>query len=272
MTGYGESEYNSPNLKINIQIKSLNHRFLDPVFNLPDKLLFLEEKLRNILSKYFSRGRLTIYIDLILPKAQKIVINKILARDYFNKIEDLTKELRLSAKPPMEIILNLPGVIEVLGMKKQFLNEKTTLKILEVFHAACKKLRLSQEKEGRGIFKYLNKNINLINKELVLVKRRIKLATVHKLKSIKIDEEKEAFLRDKDITEEINRIEMHLKNFRRVINKNVPAGKEMDFILQELQRETNTIGAKSFDSFISTQVVIMKTEIEKLREQVQNVE
>lgn len=272
MTGYGEAELKSTDFKLHIQIKSLNHRFLDPVFNLSEKFLFLEDKLKNILLKYFSRGRINVHINLHIEGARKVTTNKHLAKDYLLQLKTLNKELGLSNGVKFDMILSLPGVIEALDVERQIIDKKYIAKIISVFKKACSNLKQSQQKEGRLIQDYLTKNINLIEREMSLVKNRIKTATTNRLKTLKAEEEKEAFLRDKDITEEINRITMHLKSFRSVFSKNSPVGKELDFILQELQRETNTIGAKSFDSIISKQVVIIKTEIEKLREQVQNVE
>ncbi|MBU1091004.1 MAG: DUF1732 domain-containing protein, partial [Candidatus Omnitrophica bacterium] len=129
-----------------------------------------------------------------------------------------------------------------------------------------------RQKEGRAIGGYLRKRVEIQNQSLEAIKARFKKVIKEKLKLINLDEERASFLKDADITEEIERLGFHIKNFKNKLAKSGPIGKELDFIAQEMQREANTLGAKSIDTKISARAILIKSQIEKIREQVQNIE
>ena len=130
----------------------------------------------------------------------------------------------------------------------------------------------TRQKEGKALFAYLMDNARSLKKDLAVVKVRFKRLVREKVERLASDEERSAFLKETDIGEEVQRLEFHLRNFTGKLLKKDAVGKELDFIAQEMQREANTSAAKSFDPTISARVVKIKSRIEKIREQVQNVE
>ena len=130
----------------------------------------------------------------------------------------------------------------------------------------------TREKEGRAIYALLRNRSETLKANLNNIKTQFKKAIKDELKIIGTDEERSSFLKNTDITEEIERLAFHIGNFKDKISKRGSIGKELDFIAQEMQREANTMAAKSFDASISSQVVQMKSQIEKIREQAQNIE
>jgi uncharacterized protein (TIGR00255 family) len=123
-----------------------------------------------------------------------------------------------------------------------------------------------------ALSKYLKKRDEILNVNVMAIKRRFKKAVRERLKLIDLEEEKASFVKNSDITEEIERLSFHIKNFKSKLNKNGQVGKELDFIAQEMQREANTLAAKTFDTVISARVVQVRSQIDKIREQVQNIE
>ena len=145
-------------------------------------------------------------------------------------------------------------------------------KIKPLLKEALDGLIKRRQQEGRAIYKDLMLSTQKLDRIIKAIKVRFKRVIRQKLKLYKSEEDKNSFLRNSDINEEIVRLAFHLKNFTRCLKSIKAIGKELDFILQEMQREANTTGAKSVDAFISDRVIGMKSQIEKMREQVQNVE
>jgi len=129
-----------------------------------------------------------------------------------------------------------------------------------------------RQKEGRATYVYLKNRLEALKADLGIINSRFKKIVPHKLAKIASDEERASFLKVADISEELERLAFHIKNFWHKLSQLGPLGKELDFIAQEMQREANTVGAKSFDKIVSAKVVQLKSQIEKIREQVQNIE
>jgi len=141
-----------------------------------------------------------------------------------------------------------------------------------VIERAVEELVKTRKNEGAALCGFLNKMADSVKVDINSVKAEFKKAVKRRLGQIKTDEERAAFLKNVDITEEIDRLAFHIRNFKKKLSKAGPVGKELDFIAQEMQREANTLAAKSFDVGVSSAVVEMKSQIEKIREQVQNIE
>jgi uncharacterized protein (TIGR00255 family) len=139
-------------------------------------------------------------------------------------------------------------------------------------HVALSELLKTRFKEGQALGGYLKRNAEALKAHLDLVKIRFRQASKEKLKLFASDEERASFLKDSDISEEISRLEFHIRNFKNKLHNHSAIGKELDFIAQEMQREANTMAAKSFDAAISARTVAIKSQIEKIREQAQNIE
>ena len=270
MTGFGkEREFIAPWGRISLEIRSLNHRFLVIVLHLPEGLLHLEQSLKEEIAKKIKRGHIVCRMEVNNLHFKTPVLNKNLIKKYYFLLRQASKELKIKQDLDINILAGLPGIWSVQS-KESLSIDWTTIRPLA--QKALKMLIKKRQQEGRAISEDIQLGIQRSEKLLKIVKIRIKTVIQRKLNFYKTDEEKSSFLRTADINEEIVRLSFHLKNFNRCLKNNKPIGKELDFILQEMQREANTIGAKSIDASISNRVIGIKSEIEKMREQVQNVE
>jgi uncharacterized protein (TIGR00255 family) len=270
MTGFGKAEKNTPWGRIHLELRSLNHRFLEIVFHLPEHFVALEEDLKNIISGRVRRGRVLCSLNFE-PSTNVTSINIGLAKSYVKELRRLKQVLGLKKEEiKLETILSLPGLLSVSGDKR--LLEKIAPQIKHLLRQALAKLIYMRQQEGRAIVRDFRRRLGMITKELESIKLRIKKVIAEKRKTFSSPEEFSAFLKDSDISEEVVRMNFHLKNFSSQITKPASDGKELDFIAQELQREINTVSAKSVDALISTSAVKIKSQVEKLREQLQNVE
>lgn len=271
MTGFGSREAEVLSFgKICVELRSSNHKFLEISLHLPDGLPFLEDKLKKEITAKIKRGRIICAINILGGQASAVFINKPLLRSYISALKDIKRKFCLKDEISMDTLIHLPGVLsqaESLNLKRGIWPH---LKIL--VHQAVDNLLKMRQKEGSALCAFLKKQIDALTTDLAVISARFKKATQDKLMQIKTEEERVSFLKDTDITEEIERLAFHIKNFSHTLAKSEPVGKELDFITQEMQREANTIGAKSFDTLISGRVVKLKSQIEKMREQLQNIE
>jgi uncharacterized protein (TIGR00255 family) len=271
MTGFGARQGRIKNLgKLYVEIKSSNHKFLDIVLHLPQGFLALEDKIKKEIEAKLKRGRVNCDINISDGLTQHVIINKRLLKNYLNSFKDLRQELKIKNEPAIDTLINLPGVVALSEEKP--MAEKIWPLLRNLLNLALAELVKARKKEGGALQAYLAKEITSLFKGLETIEARFK--KVIKEKSIKIisDEERSLFLKAVDITEEIERLLFHIKNFNQKLNKGVAVGKELDFIAQEMQREANTLAAKSADVHISARIVNIKSQIEKIREQLQNIE
>ena len=271
MTGFGSKELElTPFGKVGVELKSSNHKFLDIVFHLPEGFISLEDKIRKEIETEIKRGRVTCVVTFAGQKYTKAAINKGLLKDYLFMIKSVKQQLKLKGDVSIDTLLHLPGVL--------CLGEETPStsgiwqKLKMLVRRACEELEKTRKKEGRALYAYLNNRAKSLSRDLNTVSSRFHKAVREKLAVLETSEERSSFLKNSDITEEIERLSFHIRNFLDKLPKNEPVGKELDFIAQEMQREANTMAAKSFDVAVSARVVQMKSQIEKIREQVQNVE
>jgi uncharacterized protein (TIGR00255 family) len=209
-------------------------------------------------------------INLTTIAAPQVLIDQQLLNKYLAAFQEIKKRSQLKDEPHLDTLINLPGVLSV---KDNPLNKETLWPHLKkVLAAALEDLSQARQKEGRALSVHLRKEAAALKKDVEKVSQRFKTVISKKASKIKNDEERAAFLKDTDITEEIERLSYHIRNFGAKIAQHSPIGKELDFIAQEMQREANTMGAKSCDSQISGWVVQLKSRVEKIREQVQNIE
>jgi uncharacterized protein (TIGR00255 family) len=166
--------------------------------------------------------------------------------------------------------MHLPGVVSLAETK--FSKERLWPHLKILISQTLESLVRARQKEGQALYVYLKNRAQAIDRSLGIVNKRFKKVIREKLKGLKTDEERTAFLKESDITEEVERLKFHTKNFKNKLVRSNPVGKELDFIAQEMQREANTIGAKACNVYISARVVQIKSQIEKIREQVQNIE
>lgn len=291
MTGYGLSRGLTSDVSIEISIRSVNGRFLENRFHLPKAFYGYESELKKKLGELVKRGTVDIYIARKV-KAQtvagKININTKLAHEYLKSFRKLARDLSLKDEVRFEMIARQPDIIQFEEPENINQSEVQTLK--RTFEAALKKLDLERVREGQALKKDLVKNIKDLQKLTLKISKmrdeanralqekfeaKIKARIPKDAGNIdpqRIAQEIVIQLEKADINEEIVRLNEHLKNFEKLIDLPVVEGKKLDFYTQELLREVNTIGSKSQVSEITESVVESKTLIERLREQVQNIE
>jgi len=288
MTGFGKAELILPKGKITVEMKTVNHKFLDVSLKLPVGMSIFEDRVKDVLQKNIKRGKMhvNIYYDGALLKEGKVVIDGKTAKRYYAELSKLEKSLGLKNGITVKDLAALPGVVsyEIEEAKIAALWPKIKIAL----DRTLAKLGKDREKEGRALFVDLNtraKNIrfllNTIRSRAHLnieeyrrkFNERIKDLTGGRTIDIgRLEIEVAIFAKNSDISEEITRLDNHLVNFGKTISENGEVGKKIDFIAQELHRETNTIGSKASDFKISKSVIEIKGEIEKIREQAKNLE
>jgi uncharacterized protein (TIGR00255 family) len=271
MTGFGcqETEVNSVG-RISVELRCTNHKFLETVFHLPEGLLSLEDKLKKEIEGKIKRGRIYCAINIKGQLAQGIFVNRKLLKNYLRELDSVKKEFKINDGLTLDSLIRLPGILSLKEDKP--LGEHIWEQLKPVFLQALMSLLMARQKEGCALVGLLKKRSVLLKKNLVFVKRRFTVAVKNRLKKIQAEEERLAFLKGADVAEETDRLHFHINNFQHKLVQGGPVGKELDFITQEMQREANTLAAKSFDLIISGRAVEMKSQIEKIREQVQNIE
>jgi len=271
MTGFGSKEAEAAPLgKICVDLRSSNHKFLEIVFHLPEELLFLEDKIKKETEAKIKRGRVTCVINVLGTKASSVFINKALLKNYIAKLKNIKQQFQIDDEISINTLIHLPGILSLGANRINKINIWPSLKIL--INKALDDLIKMRQKEGRALYVFLKNRAEGLSHNIDIIKSKFKKALTAKLRQINTDEERSSFIKETDITEEIERLEFHIRNFKNKLSKSGPVGKELDFIAQEMQREANTLAAKSFVVAISGRIVQIKSQIEKIREQVQNIE
>lgn len=288
MTAYSRVKKSFPHVEITIELQSVNKRHLDVQTKMPSELLSFDPEIRKIIAQHIARGSITasIQVSFALDDAFDVHVNLPLARKLHKAIEGLALQLNVENFDSLSYILKERGIIQHAA---RGVDDAHNRKIVEdVLQEACLALIEMKKKEGLSLELEFKKRLVLLQGIIQEIAEKMKLAPERyraKLQELfkelfslsERDDERiakeVALLADKcDISEEISRFSLHLNHFQEVLEKPVSDGKTLEFILQELQREINTIGSKSQDGGISQLVISAKSEIEKIREQVQNVE
>ncbi|PIQ89184.1 MAG: YicC family protein [Candidatus Omnitrophica bacterium CG11_big_fil_rev_8_21_14_0_20_42_13] len=277
MTGFGRAQAKYKNIELSVQIRSVNHRFFEVVCHMPERLLFLEHKIKQYLHGRLKRGRISFNLFLAGNLSGEVKLDKDLAGQYAASLRLLQKELRLKDELSVTAISAFPGVFNL--AEKQFSEETIWPRIEKLLNSAGNNLLTMRAKEGRVICSDVLLRARKITGNISLIKKRLSVIIGEKRKKLKKSanniEEISAIIKNCDISEEITRLGFHVKVFSEKVKSKKsqgPIGKELDFIAQEMQREANTMGAKSQDAFLSSAVIEIKSQIEKIREQLQNAE
>jgi len=289
MTGYGEAEKEVAGFSLRVELRSLNHRFLDISLKLPQELSSYEELIRGEVKKRISRGRIDIFVSLkpISGKVLTLEVNEEAVREVADSLKKLKKEAKLSGKVDINTILRLPGLIE---LKPKKLEDSDELKkaVEETLSSALSLLEEARTREGEALSQAIATSITKIEEEVRGIEEeapKIQEELYQKLKErlsalapeVSLDEkrlfEEAVYYTDRfDITEELTRLKAHLAEMRRLLSATEPVGRKLDFLIQELNRETNTLGSKVKKLEFTKGVLSIKSEIEKIREQAQNIE
>jgi uncharacterized protein (TIGR00255 family) len=271
MTGFGGKESEIAAFgKISVELRSSNHKFLETVFHLPDGFLALEDRIKKEIEAKIKRGRLVCAINIMGAKTSNVFVNRPLLKRYISTLKQIRRQFQIKDEISINTLIHLPGVLSLAEDRNLKANIWPALKIL--VRRSLEDLVKTRQKEGRALCGFLKNSSEVLKTNLGNIRIRFKKAVKERLNQMTTDEERSNFLKETDITEEIERLAFHIRNFKNKLAKSSPIGKELDFIAQEMQREANTLAAKSFDVAISARVVKIKSQIERIREQVQNIE
>jgi len=288
MTGFGRGEASGKGYQVSVDISSVNRKQLDIRFATPKEALFLESMVRSTVPEYLARGTINIQmkINITSDAANAIKFNDSLIKNYLKHIEELQKDTGLSGELSMTDILSLPGAVEPCDtvIDVDALSEIAA----ESLKMALENLVIARSEEGAHLkddlisrknilldyVKELNdKSSNSVELFREKLMSRISDAGLElDLDSDRIHQEVVIYADRTDITEELVRLDGHLQQLGKLVEKSEPVGRELDFLMQELNREINTTASKSSDSDIARLAVAIKAELERCREQIQNVE
>lgn len=286
MTGYGKGVAESAGRKVGVEIKSVNHRFLDMNIKLPRTLGFAEDIIRSEVKGAITRGHLDIYVNYERESGGKISMDEQLARDYCTMAAKAAMKFSITNDLSVSALFRMPEVVVV---KEEDEDEEAVGKLVEqAVREALNGLSVMRAKEGEMLMRDFAEKLANISafvdevEKLAPVtveehKNRMRERITEMLGDVVFDEARlmneAAFFADKvAVDEEIARLRSHIAHFGDICRAEGALGKKLDFIVQEMNRETNTIGSKCSDSKIAQCVISAKCEIEKVREQVQNVE
>jgi len=288
MTGFGRGEGDTTLGKMVVESRSVNHRYSDINIKLPKRLSLFENRLKEVIRAQVSRGRIdvTLRLDNLGEEKVHLTVDLELAEQYYRALHDLKERLQLKDEITLSVMAGAKDLItakEELGDIEPYWQE-----ILPVLKQSLKNMDDMKRIEGESLTKDLQQRLKHITEQLQMIKEQFPLRLKafftrlqdrlrSLLEGMETDplrfQQEVAFLAERsDITEEIVRGESHLVQFKSLLEGNEPVGRKMDFLLQEIHREVNTVSAKANDAEISQRVVEIKSELEKIREQVQNVE
>jgi len=289
MTAFARAEKKTDNTAVNIEVRTYNSRFLDIVVRLPQQYLPFEEKIKNIISTDVARGRVELKLQITdeSPEAVAFEVNRAKATAYHQALMQLKDELNIAAPIGLEQFSGVSDIIKPVEVTQAL--DQTWQIIESCLHQALTDLNAMRAKEGAFIAGDIEKRISFISRSLLRIEQestgllehyrdrlmaRITALTkgIAEIDTDRIAQEAAILADRSDVTEETVRAASHLKQFTAVMRSDAPAGRKLNFLLQELNREFNTIGSKTEKSLVSHVVVDVKSELEKIREQVQNIE
>ncbi len=286
MTGFGRAKYDIDGRIYTVEIKSVNNRYCDISIKIPRSISYLEEKVKSEVSKLVSRGKIDVFISFYnnSTKGKKITFNNELAGIYITELRNLAKENNIEQEISITEISKFPDVLTIENEEDEELIWNELQKPLK---EALNNFVEMREVEGKKLYEDIEKRIDKIQEKVEKISENstrlikdyiVKLSTRIKelMNTENIDENRLAmetviYADKSSVEEEITRLKSHISQFKNLINGDV-VGKKIDFLIQEMNRETNTIGSKSSSLDITNMVIDIKTEIEDIREQVQNIE
>ncbi|MCK4262344.1 YicC family protein [bacterium] len=284
MTGFGQAEIKSPHGNLLVELRAVNHRFFDLKTKLPPELVALEPRLRSCLQKRIERGALSLFVSWKREKPRQVKIDRGLARQYYREMKALQRELNLPGGIGMELLVNFPEMVRVEEKKESLKKLWPILK--EALKRALRDLLVMKEREGRDIGEDVSKRVGKVETELKTIKRRSPQVITNYRKRLRkrvkelgvgvaegrLEIEIAILAERADTSEELNRLDSLLSQFKKIMMEERAVGRRLEFTLQEMNREINTIGAKGADATVSSRVIRVKSELEKIREEIQNIE
>ncbi len=290
MTGFGRSEYSDEKRSVTAEVRSVNHRYCDVSVKMPRRYSFAEETLKKAVKEILSRGKIDVSISVVNLTEDDVTVklNTSVAEQYRSSLTELKEQFGLQDQISLDLIAGLPDVMKTVPEieDEDAITEALKIPVVE----AVKKLDAMRQLEGEKLKEDLLKRREIIKEITGKIKERAPLVVEeHKQKledrisqlldkSVEIPEDRlaveVAVFADKcDITEELVRLDSHMDQMQKILGEGKQAvGKRLDFLVQEMNREANTIGSKANDLEITNYMLTIKSEVEKIREQVQNIE
>jgi uncharacterized protein (TIGR00255 family) len=289
MTGFGRGQISGENFTVSVELKTVNNRFLDVNLRLSQELQSLETELKRAITSRLTRGRVDVNLQYERTSEMVYELNRPLISGYLAALKEMQDEFALTGEPDLNMIARLPNVLQT---KKDEVNEDFAQAIKDALEAALVELEVMREVEGKSLKDELSYRLKEIEDRLPNIEsesanvadeyrqRLTKRITDFLAKSdsqIEFDQarlaQEVAYLAEKsDIAEEITRLKAHIEQFRAIMDEEKDVGKRLDFLTQELNREANTISSKTNNLIVKESALAIKSEIEKIREQIQNVE
>ena len=289
MTGFGRGEASGENFSVSADIKTVNNRFLDVNLRLSNELQALESDIKKMITDRLSRGRVDVNLQYDKTEEVEYELNRPLISGYLSALKEIRDEYSLTGEPDLNIIARLPNSMQT---KKDDISTSFAEGVKDAISRALGALEIMRENEGNSLkadLLLLLENIsgqlpaieseseNVAEEYLVRLTKRIEKLLSKSDSQIEIDQsrmaQEVAYLADKsDISEEITRLKIHIEQFRAILNEEEPVGKRLDFLTQELNREANTISSKTQNMIVKEAALTIKADIEKIREQIQNIE
>jgi len=288
MTGFGRFEVSKEGKKVTVEMKSVNHRYLELNIKMPKKFNFLEGMVRTVIKEYLERGKVDIFVSYenVTESEMSLKYNSALAREYLDIYKNISEEFGIDLKIDSNIIARSPDVVT---MEEQQDNEDILAMILEeAIRGAATRLVETRCAEGEHLRNDINIKLDSIMEIVEFIKERSpiivseyrekidtkirELLENNQIDESRIIQEVTIFADKVCVDEEIVRLVGHVKAMKDVLDVGGPAGRRLDFIAQEMNREANTTLSKTTDLEISNRAIQLKTDIEKVREQIQNIE
>lgn len=287
MTGFGHCEYTENDITFTVEIKTVNHRYTDIFLRIPKQISSFEDRVRSIITSRIQRGKIDVYINYDNKSSQslQVLLDEKLAKAYCDALKRIADSLGLRDDISVSSLVRFPDILKV---EKQDNDEYIGQVLDKAINQAIDVLLEMRAKEGEKLKDSLLANLSVIKeftekirqKAPLVVKeykeklesRLSELIDIQRVDPARIAAEVALFADKCNIDEELVRLSSHIAQMRDMLNQGSPVGKKADFLIQEMNREVNTIGSKAGDLEITKNVVELKSEIEKLREQIQNIE
>lgn len=276
MTGYGTATGKVGRGRVTLELKTINHRYCDLSLRIPPRMNGLEPKLRDYLQNHFERGKIELFIKEVEPLfgGTELVVNVGLARQYQNSLKKLERSLRMSAHPDFLSLVGVQPFLQAREREGNYLRHlRPILRLLQQAAGHVEKMRIT---EGNHLLKDQKARLKTMDHLLHHVETRARENSRQRRAVLTAqgpngNPESGVPTDRMDITEELTRLKSHTRQYGMLLTSREPVGRKLDFLIQEMHREVNTIGAKAADAAISASIVEVKALLENLREQVQNV-
>ncbi len=286
MTGYGKGFAKSKNFSVDVEVKSINSRFLDIYLKIPSALMNKEYELREFTKSKVSRGKLTVFIQINSGGSDNgIAVDKEKLKSYLGLVKELKKAAKITEKLKLEHLISNKDIFSV---NDYSVTDEQVELVKKAISEALIQLNNMKKNEGKELAKDLIKRIKIIEEKLEIIEKQSSLSVKEYFEKLKekiktliedttayndrLELELAVIAEKSEITEECVRLKSHLKFFLESIEKESDPGRKLNFLCQEMNREANTISSKSISTIITHNAVLIKEEIEKIREQIQNIE